>query len=809
MRSIVIISSSLLWSLACSNDAKFRVDLAKKVGAFDAGAAETLNFGLTVQNGDVVTRAQLAAAKPDIKYKIRGIPLNKDELNEWSVSIYPEGGLTAKALAVTPQKVDLSKSNGLTTVKADFAHRISKGKGFASAVIFVDGEAPVVNVARGALSDSGQNMKISWSATDNYKILEDKTHLIACVTETAAFAPKSSSEFAALPSDCVVLFKGADLYAQGSSFVLNEISIGAEKILPRDVHLGLFAEDSVGQGSFVWLKDADEMLSLNAKPQGIVFTNKAKVDASLELLHTAEGVTTQVDDDKNQGFWPDYDLLIAPRVGGSVAETKAFDKRLSLKIGPEEVAYGFDLQATSRSSGISSNKQSISLVYDITPPKISGLTIAIDKLLPSADSHVNLAWAVFEKNKVVSQKIEIRNADDPQWKTVAEVDPALRTFIFPWGDRPLSKTFQIRVSAVDIATNEGSGTNTWNRQIFNAAVLTSNVECFFCHTKIVGDVAGIGFPETVRNDTGRHFEITGKIYGTNTVPAKLAATAKGGSFSNYDNSGDRIFPKDMKFPVLDPVDLKTSVKGSVDTTTVKVTNNHVGNLVLTGTPSNPIVVHGEVFVDGDIIISGKYRGLGTIYAKNIYIVDDLTAVKSPFPFSEKADEASAQALASVIRGDDGLYLGALNQIVVGNAKNRLQTALGIPFLSQTEYDALGRAAVWPQKLDGSNVEFRNPCCSPVGKDDAIFKTEVNQVDAYLYAGKLMTWRSYSNVVLNGGFMSPKGSIVSSVPEKAVGRTDLKPNARTGLPVDQNLVRYDWRLRIGGGGFETLKTKFND
>lgn len=55
------------------------------------------------------------------------------------------------------------------------------------------------------------------------------------------------------------------------------------------------------------------------------------------------------------------------------------------------------------------------------------------------------------------------------------------------------------------------------------------------------------------------------------------------------------------------------------------TGVYQGNLVLSGTSADPLLVDKTVVVEGDVIISGVVKGTGQIYASgNIYVVGDLT-----------------------------------------------------------------------------------------------------------------------------------------------------------------------------------------
>jgi hypothetical protein len=67
----------------------------------------------------------------------------------------------------------------------------------------------------------------------------------------------------------------------------------------------------------------------------------------------------------------------------------------------------------------------------------------------------------------------------------------------------------------------------------------------------------------------------------------------------------------------------TPVPGEVGTYTY-APENGPGNLVLTGTEDNPIIIDGTVVVDGDLIIHGYVKGQGTLVARgNIYVPSDL------------------------------------------------------------------------------------------------------------------------------------------------------------------------------------------
>lgn len=340
-------------------------------------------------------------------------------------------------------------------------------------------------------------------------------------------------------------------------------------------------------------------------------------------------------------------------------------------------------------------------------------------------------------------------------------------------------------------------------QMFNAAILTKSVECLFCHMKIEGDVGGIDFPSNaeMHKRAGEGFRILGTLYGTNQVPDKLASMPQAkNARSFYQNSELKIFPttrdKDGKitFPVVSKNLLQGKTKGTLQSGSVVTTNYHSGSLTLMGVES-PIKIDGEVFIDGDLIIGGNYSGLGTIYARNIFIVRDLKASISAFPYPTDRDAAKKIAQEKIKAKTDGLYMMALGQITVGYpdpkfiADNRWKTYIpDDPSLTNST----------PSKLTEyvSLAESKN--CSYISEqhDKTYSKVIVNQVDAFLYAANYLLWRTCNGFVLNGGFIAPNVALVNA--GDALAEKDSEPS---------NVVRYDYRLRAGVNAFSILRQFF--
>ncbi len=85
------------------------------------------------------------------------------------------------------------------------------------------------------------------------------------------------------------------------------------------------------------------------------------------------------------------------------------------------------------------------------------------------------------------------------------------------------------------------------------------------------------------------------------------------------------------------------------------------NLVLMGTPDNPIKIDGKIAVDGDVVLFGTVKGEGAIYASgNVYVVGDL----------QYADGVDANGNRTFGVGQDGhpnaLALAAGGNIITGD-----------------------------------------------------------------------------------------------------------------------------------------------
>lgn len=93
-----------------------------------------------------------------------------------------------------------------------------------------------------------------------------------------------------------------------------------------------------------------------------------------------------------------------------------------------------------------------------------------------------------------------------------------------------------------------------------------------------------------------------------------------------------------------------------------------GNIILEGSPSNPIEIKGPVVITGDVVIKGTIKGTGTIYAgRNIYIANDITyknAPSSPRPASKNPEVTDGWVEAN--KDKDIIGLAARENVIIGD-----------------------------------------------------------------------------------------------------------------------------------------------
>lgn len=829
---------------ACGNPTEFRgASVETRLSEPKSFAEEdqtalfaTYRYDLILAGGQAVVKAGPVPALPQVFRSEVESPLKDAEAASWQSQLKwlgeesPAGSLQERSL-------DLSQASGLVAVTATFTHSSGRS-GQVTKALFVDGEAPKLSLLEQALSANGEQRTLFWSASDNYQLRQERSALYACLSSEPSFLPRSFEELKNAPPHCALILKGEELHKASDQLNLGALTLeGSVYPASQLVHY-LYAEDLVGHSLAIPMTPAPKnaaILTLASSLNGVKYTKESSLAAPLSLALVQGEQLTRIE--AAAALWPSYGLSLE-RSPDKLASLSDFNASLNLPLGSDEGLYTFQLQAQEKASGLSSNTQAIQVVLDRTPPLVSEVQIQVPLGLLEATTQVSISWNASDRNGIAAQRLEYQSKGETGWTKLADLNGVERAYSVVWGTRPL-RSFSVRVVAIDLAGNSGEGISLpWSPQIFNAAVLTSSVECFYCHLRVEGDVAGINFPANIHGDSGQRFSILGKLFASNKIPAvfksKIAdgqMSVSGGLVEDYDNSGLKIFPsqKDAAgvpiFPTLKVEQLKPRMNGTVtDSSGRRYSRIHEGNLVLTGTAAKPILLSGEFLVNGDLVIKGVYKGIGSIYAQNVYVVDDLISsdclpgsTTCPFPFAGNSDAAKLESAKAAVKAKrSALYLAGIKQTVVGGVSTSWegQVTLSNPYswLPQNDYTSYCTQASYLRQADGSIFPSPNQHYDPTNPNDIRARCEVGRIDAFLYGHDAIAWRSYGNFLINGGFVGYKAALVSTVPYRWYHHVNkslaIPNNPRNGMPANMNVIRYDWRLRAGGAGFESLKLLFD-
>jgi hypothetical protein len=280
-------------------------------------------------------------------------------------------------------------------------------------------------------------------------------------------------------------------------------------------------------------------------------------------------------------------------------------------------------------------------------------------------------------------------------------------------------------SAIDSSGNTQTVLRTvWfgDNDIFNLALLSERVDCMFCHLSVKGDVGSLdrmrpGWGEETTAikpgsgiGSGNGSIIDGDVYSAKTVTKDKVgandingATLTAGKTLNENYAGTKL-PLDADgnpaFPGLDRDTIKGNASGSIRGGNILkvapggkwankqpaaggISKFYDGNLVLEGTPGNPIVLDGDVYVSGDVVIKGVVTGRGAIYSgRNMYIAGNLT---NKF----KADKPGTGICSTIVDDDAGRNACAVINIKAGKDETRLSAGNNMVLGDYTEQDAIG------------------------------------------------------------------------------------------------------------------------
>ncbi|MCC6278854.1 MAG: hypothetical protein IT289_13155 [Oligoflexia bacterium] len=231
----------------------------------------------------------------------------------------------------------------------------------------------------------------------------------------------------------------------------------------------------------------------------------------------------------------------------------------------------------------------------------------------------------------------------------------------------------------------------------NFGMVSNQTQCVICHLNVYGNLGS-----TDSSPFSLHINSMGTIYGNvfanhpiarqtfdtltgqviNSVadpihnllerilpgPTRVTRVGVANSFTISDNllNTDQT---GISFPTFKAAKISAGAQGTIkqngSTIVDKIRN---GNLILDGR-SQTIEVSGETYINGDLIIHGNFRGLGTIYVNGtIFIPDDIVVENNATLFSgyrSAVTSADTIAQAAVSNGIAGLRLGASQHIIIG------------------------------------------------------------------------------------------------------------------------------------------------
>lgn len=190
-----------------------------------------------------------------------------------------------------------------------------------------------------------------------------------------------------------------------------------------------------------------------------------------------------------------------------------------------------------------------------------------------------------------------------------------------------------------------------NGYYINGSVVTGNVEEFSRNPALPQDIDGDGIPDfpPIRRSVAE---------------ASARGTLRGGLIV-----------------ALNPGETLTALPA---TGALGINGVHRGNLVLIGTPQNPIQIDGDIYVTGDVIIKGTVRGRGAIYAgRNLYIAGNVTYQNPPDGpnqgVCQGVTDPDACSRRNMAAEKDELRLAARGTMVVGDYTERDAAGALLPY----------------------------------------------------------------------------------------------------------------------------------
>jgi hypothetical protein len=363
-------------------------------------------------------------------------------------------------------------------------------------------------------------------------------------------------------------------------------------------------------------------------------------------------------------------------------------------------------------------------------------------------------------------------------------------------------------------------------------MLVNDLKCSFCHLKVRGDVISLSDVNPVW--AGSVGEVTGKWITKGQWKANQCVATNGCGDAAKDTPSVTINGQKLENTASSPLYPKDPETGAatfplIDWDAAKAGSKQVfsSNKVLTGTAETPLEVTGDIYVEGDLIIKGRYRGAGTIYVTgNVYIPANLTAMNSPFPFSENAINALGEAEQALKDKKDALAIASAKSIIVGSFERRIPgdrntsvfTHVHTPTSDTGEALGILQGNSWlvynwhPKAQFDTLWDTTNPandlCTNVWGNQSHVNSAPMNKyisrIDSFLYAVKAIAGRANnSSYAINGGIIADHFHVITGAGHCAGGNHPIHGYAGGNHPIhgyesNKSHINYDWRLQNGLG-----------
>ena len=422
---------------------------------------------------------------------------------------------------------------------------------------------------------------------------------------------------------------------------------------------------------------------------------------------------------------------------------------------------------------------------------------------------------------------------------------------------------------IDIAATAetGSGVQTVIRRInmgqspiFDLAMLSKKTDCIYCHLQVNGDVGSLGdlrpgWGEESSRGIGSGGELGGSLVNGDTFiakkasrddanlstdPAKINGALFNGSVAE-DYAGNRL-PKDKDgdnipdFPVINRKVAKENAEGTLsggkiytvalgatlasipasgNQTTIDGTYN--GNVILEGTLDDPIILEGDVYFEGDVIIKGYVKGRGGIYSgRNTYVAGNINYVDPPENCATKSNPDQC-AENAILDKKDELRLAARGNIVLGdytevNADGSQETwqEQQAPDYFRSQFGLSNMRCYDTQtsdELELSGSEYKN-----IDGDIIPYSNVECPSESYTYSmrpGKVNTDGSFSNWVSDDLY---QGILGEEQRKYDLWRYNVKQSSLALAEVQKQFAKYNLSntslndiLNHGAGGFNLTDT----